>query len=88
MSTAAPASRPATATTADVFRNRNYSVFFVAAFISNAGTFMQTVGVPFVLFDITKSNTWVGVSVFATMIPSLVMGPVAGAFADAGCPIG
>jgi len=70
------------ASVGDVLRNFNFSVYYTAAFVSNAGTFMQGVGVPFVMYELTKSNTWVGASVFAVMIPSLLMGPIVGTLAD------
>ncbi|TML17121.1 MAG: MFS transporter [Actinobacteria bacterium] len=71
-----------TASVGDVLRNFNFSVYITTAFVSNAGTFMQGVGVPFVMYELTKSNTWVGASVFAVMIPSLLMGPIVGPLAD------
>ena len=70
------------ATVGDVLRNANFSIYFTTAFVSNSGTFMQGVGVPFVMYELTKSNTWVGASVFAVMIPSLLMGPIVGTLAD------
>ena len=70
------------ASVGDVLRNFNFSVYYTTAFVSNAGTFMQGVGVPFVMYELTKSNTWVGASVFAVMIPSLLMGPIVGPLAD------
>jgi MFS family permease len=75
-------SAPESASVGDVLRNTNFSVYFLTAFISNAGTFMQGVGVPFVMYELTESNTWVGASVFAVMIPSLLMGPIVGPLAD------
>ena len=70
------------ASVGDVLRNFNFSIYYTTAFVSNAGTFMQGVGVPFVMYELTKSNTWVGASVFAVMIPSLLMGPIVGTLAD------
>lgn len=57
-------------------------MYFVAAFVSNAGTFMQSIGVPFVMYDLTHRNAWVGASVFAGMVPSLLMSPLAGTLSD------
>lgn len=54
----------------------------MAAFVSNAGTFMQSIGVPFVMYDLTHRNAWVGASVFAGMVPSLLMSPLAGTLSD------
>lgn len=65
-----------------MLRNANFSVYFVAAFVSNAGTFMQSIGVPFVMYDLTHRNAWVGASVFAGMVPSLLMSPLAGTLSD------
>ena len=62
------------ASVGDVLRNFNFSVYYTTAFVSNAGTFMQGVGVPFVMYELTKSNTWVGASVFAVMILLAVLG--------------
>lgn len=70
------------ASVGDVLRNFNFVIYYATTFISNAGTFMQGVGVPFVMYELTKSNTWVGASVFAVMIPSFLMGPIVGTLAD------
>jgi MFS family permease len=66
----------------EVLRNRNFVVYLVAAVVSNAGSFMQSLSVPFVLRDLTGSNTWVGIGAFAWMVPSLLMGPAAGIVSD------
>jgi len=73
---------PGEAALGEVLRNPNFTVYFCAAFISNAGTFMQSVGVPFVMYDLTKRNAWVGASVFAGMVPSMLMSPFAGTLSD------
>jgi MFS family permease len=67
----------------DVLRtNRDFTVYLVAAIVSNAGSFMQGLSVAFVLHELTDSNTWVGVGTFAWMIPSLLMGPPSGIVSD------
>lgn len=43
---------------------------------------MQSIGVPFVMYDLTHRNAWVGASVFAGMVPSLLMSPLAGTLSD------
>jgi MFS family permease len=57
-------------------------VFFTAGFLSNTGTWMQTVTVPFVIDQLTHSTALVGVSAFATFFPATVIGPLAGSLAD------
>lgn len=68
--------------TGALLRHRDFAVYALTSFVSNCGTFMQSIGVPFVLHDITGSNTWVGVSVFANWFASLLVGPMAGAICD------
>ena len=64
------------------FRSRDYSIFWVAAVISNTGNWMQTITVPFVIFQLTHSTTWVGFTAFMAFGPALLMGPLAGSLAD------
>jgi MFS family permease len=64
------------------FRHRDFRVFWIAALVSNSGTWMQQIAVPLVLFQITGRSTWVGIASFATLIPALVLSPVAGILAD------
>lgn len=69
-------------TAGEVLGNRRYTVFLLSTFLSNIGTFMQALGVPFVLYELTERNAWVGGAVFATMGPSFVVLPIAGVLAD------
>ncbi len=62
--------------------HRDFSLFFSAALLSNTGTWMQTITVPYVLDQLTHSTVWVGVGAFCTFFPSTVVGPVAGSLAD------
>jgi MFS family permease len=64
------------------FRSREFSVFFSAGFLSNTGTWMQTVTVPYVIDQLTHSTALVGVSAFATFFPATVIGPLAGSLSD------
>src|SRR4051794_22650242 len=63
-------------------RHHDFAVFWSAGLISNTGSWMQTITVPYVLYQLTHSTTWLGVSAFATFMPSLVVGPIAGPMAD------
>lgn len=64
------------------FRYRDYRVFWCAAIVSNSGNWMQTITVPFVIFRMTHSATWVGFAAFMAFGPALLMGPIAGSLAD------
>jgi MFS family permease len=43
---------------------------------------MQTITVPFVVFQLTHSTTWVGFTAFMAFAPALAVGPLAGSLAD------
>jgi MFS family permease len=62
--------------------HRDFALFWTGALVSNAGTWMQNVTVPFVLFELTHSAVWVGFSAFVQFFPSVILGPIAGALAD------
>lgn len=64
------------------FRSREFSVFFTAGFLSNTGTWMQTVTVPYVIDQLTHSTALVGVSAFAAFFPATIVGPLAGSLSD------
>ena len=66
----------------DLLQERSFVVYFSASFISNIGTFMQGLGVPFVLYRLTGSNAWVGAGVLANWAASLLVTPAAGLISD------
>jgi predicted MFS family arabinose efflux permease len=64
------------------FRHRAYAVFWTGALVSNSGTWLQGVTVPYVLLELTGRASWVGIATFATFIPTMLLGPVGGSLAD------
>ncbi len=50
--------------------------------MSNSGTWLQNVAVPFVIFRLTHSAAWVGFAGFAQFAPGVVLAPLAGSLAD------
>jgi MFS family permease len=66
----------------DSLRHRDFALFWTAAVISNTGSWMQQVTVPFVVFDLTGSTTWLAVSAAVAFLPPFFVGPLAGAIAD------
>lgn len=83
MSTAAaPATRPRLRDAAAAFRHRDFAVFWTGAVLSNTGSWVQRTTVPFVLYELTGSATWVGFAAFAGLFPAVLMGPLAGVIAD------
>ena len=58
-------------TALEVFRIRNYRLFWFGGLISNIGRWFQTVAVPIVVFDLTGSAAWVGLAGFAQIMKGL-----------------
>ena len=86
MSTA-PANTRTTQTTrrAGMFRalrHPNFRLFFAGAFLSNAGTWMQTVAQSWLVLELTDSAFWLGLDTFMATVPGLVLTLPAGVYAD------
>lgn len=64
------------------FQSREFTTFFTAGLISNIGTWMQIVTVPYVIDQLTHSTALVGLSAFCTYFPATVVSPLAGSLAD------
>jgi MFS family permease len=62
--------------------HRPFRSFIIGAFVSNAGTWMQNLAVPYVLYRQTHSAAWVGMAGFATYIPTVLIAPWGGAWAE------
>ena len=43
---------------------------------------MQSIAVPFVLYQLTQSTTWLGLGAFMAFFPALCVGPLAGSLSD------
>lgn len=63
-------------------RNREFRIFWIAALVSNTGSWMQSAAIPFVVYELTHRNAGVGVSGFWAYLPIMVMGMLGGALAD------
>lgn len=74
--------RPRLRDAASALRHRDFAVFWTGAVLSNTGSWVQRTTVPFVLFEMTGSATWVGFAAFTSLVPAVAMGPLAGVIAD------
>ena len=63
-------------------RHRRFALLWFGAFVSNIGTWMETVGVGILVTSTTGRATWTGVVAAAGFVPAAVLGPVGGALAD------
>ena len=64
------------------FKSRGFTLFWFSALISNSAQWMQQIVLPFIIFDMTNSNTWVGAISFTLLIPAMLLTPAAGVMAD------
>ena len=63
-------------------RHRNFRLFLAGAFLSNAGSWMQTVAQSWLVLQLTDSGTWLGVDTFVATAPGLALTLVGGVIAD------
>ncbi|HYY93077.1 MAG TPA: MFS transporter, partial [Pyrinomonadaceae bacterium] len=86
MATARTQTRPRqTKRGAEMFRalaHRNFRLFWTGAFLSNAGTWMQSVAQAWLVLQLTNSGTWLGVDNFMATSPGLILTLVGGVIAD------
>ena len=62
-----------------------FAILWTGAFVSNIGTWMETVGVGILVTEATDQSIWTGLVAAAGFAPLAVLGPVGGALADR-CP--
>ena len=65
-----------------VFRHRDFRLFWTGAVLSNTGYGLQSLTVPFVIYQLTGSALWVGMIAAAEFIPSILLSPLGGSLAD------
>ena len=63
-------------------RSRNYRLFFAGQSISLIGTWMQKITVAWLVYRLTGSAFWLGVTGFAGQIPTFCLAPFAGVLVD------
>jgi len=63
-------------------RYRNYRLFFGGQSISLIGTWLQRIAMPWLVYDISNSVVLLGIVGFAGQIPTFLLAPFAGVFAD------
>ena len=78
-------SEPSTARRGRMFRalsHRNFRLFWIGAFLSNVGTWMQAVAQGWLVLQLTNSAFWLGLDAFMATAPGFVFTLVGGVFAD------
>ena len=64
------------------FSHRNYRIFWIGAFLSNCGTWMQAVAQGWLVLQLTNSPFWLGLDAFMATAPGFVLTLLGGVFAD------
>lgn len=80
MESIASSSRPITYR--DVFHNGNWIRLWTGQTISQLGDAISDVAFPLLVYDVTRSAVGLGLSLAIELAPLIVIGPVAGVFAD------
>ncbi|WP_238015708.1 MFS transporter [Dactylosporangium sp. AC04546] len=62
--------------------SRNYRLYFAGQLVSQAGNWMQTVAQSFLVLELTDSGTQLGLTIAARYLPTFLLGPWGGLFAD------
>ena len=62
--------------------HRNYRLFWVGAFLSNIGTWMQAVAQGWLMLQLTNSALWLGIDGFMATAPGFFLTLAGGVFAD------
>lgn len=61
---------------------RNFRLFFIGQIVSLMGTFIQSIALGWLVYALTNSSLYLGVIAFSGQIPSLILTPIAGVYAD------
>src|SRR5687767_3010339 len=62
--------------------HRNFRLFWIGAFLSNVGTWMQAVAQGWLVLQLTNSPFWLGLDAFMATAPGFVFTLLGGVFAD------
>jgi len=63
-------------------KHRNYKIYLSGQFVSLIGTWMQQLAMSWMVYRLTKSAFWLGVSGFSSQIPMFIFGLFAGVIVD------
>ena len=71
----------------EVWTHRNYALFMGGMSPALVTLWMQRIGTLWLAWDLTKSNTWVGLVVAVDYAPMIVLAPFVGAFTEKSNPV-
>ena len=62
--------------------HRNFRIFWIGAFLSNVGTWMQAGAQAWLVLQLTNSPLWLGLDAFMATVPGFFLTLIGGVFAD------
>ena len=65
-----------------VLAQRNARIFYSGSVVCWTGSWVQRIATDWLAWELTHSALWVGVIAFSSLVPSVVISPIAGAVAD------
>lgn len=65
-----------------VLAQRNARIFYSGSVVCWTGSWVQRIATDWLAWELTHSALWVGVIAFCTLVPSVIVSPIAGAVAD------
>lgn len=63
-------------------KDNNFRLYFIGQLISTSGTWMQTVAQGYLVFQLTRSELWLGIIACAAGLPMLFIAPFAGVLVE------
>jgi MFS family permease len=82
MTTASSEPNPQPAGRLAAFRYRDFRLFWLSLFVSNAGTWMQMTATNWLLYQLTDSPFQLGLNGIFRAVPAIFLGLISGTFAD------
>ena len=67
---------------APVLRNRNFSIYLIGSTFSLHGLWIQRVAIGWLAWELTESETWLGIIALSEFLPIMFFGPLFGVLAD------
>jgi MFS family permease len=68
--------------TISALRNPNFRLYFFGQLISNSGTWMQNIAQSYLVYQLTKSELWLGIVACAAGLPMVIASPMAGVLVE------
>lgn len=62
--------------------NRNYAIYIYSNTTAMIGEWIQRVGIGWLTWELTESTAWLGIIACADMVITMMISPIAGAYAD------